>query len=159
MLLAAFSTSADQLSVSLYLLQQYLPGTTDFTVYLDTILASGSKIILFFGFPSNAKLIMRQAKAKGMVRPDYIWVGTHTMYNYLDNLATESDRRLANGMMFSTLREDHPTSQYQTLRSQYLAQYPSQPKSLMSGFALTYYDCLLALTNGIRPFLLTAHNH
>ncbi|KNE72705.1 hypothetical protein AMAG_16465 [Allomyces macrogynus ATCC 38327] len=147
---ATFSTSADQLSVSLYSLQQYLPGTTDFTVYLDTILASGSKIILFFGFPSDAKLIMRQAKAKGMVGPDYVWVGTHTMYNYLDNLATESDRRLADGMMFSTLREDHSTSQYQTLRSQYLAQYPSRPESLVSGFALTYYDCLLALAYGFN---------
>ncbi|KAJ3358447.1 hypothetical protein GGF32_000403 [Allomyces javanicus] len=143
---ATFSTAADQLSVSLYSLQQYLPGTTDFTVYLDVILASGSKIVMLFGFPSDAKLILRQAKAKGMVGPD--WVGTHTMYNYLDNLATETDRRLADGMLFSTLREDHSTPQYQTVRSLYLAQYPSRPESLVSGFALTYYDCLLALAYG-----------
>ncbi|KAJ3365165.1 hypothetical protein GGF31_008623 [Allomyces arbusculus] len=147
---ATFSTAADQLSVSLYSLQQYLPGTTDFTVYLDTILASGSKIVMFFGFPNDAKLILRQAKAKGMVGPDWVWVGTHTMYNYLDNLATETDRRLADGMLFTTLREDHSTPQYQTVRSQYLAQYPSRPESLVSGFALTYYDCLLALAYGFN---------
>ncbi|KAJ3358449.1 hypothetical protein GGF32_000405 [Allomyces javanicus] len=145
---ATFSTAADQLSVSLYSLQQYLPGTTDFTVYLDVILASGSKIVMLFGFPSDAKLILRQAKAKGMVGPD--WVGTHTMYNYLDNLATETDRRLADGMLFSTLREDQSTPQYQTVRSLYLAQYPSRPESLVSGFALTYYDCLLALAYGFN---------
>ncbi|KNE65527.1 hypothetical protein AMAG_11143 [Allomyces macrogynus ATCC 38327] len=146
---ATFSTAADQLSVSLYSLQQYLPGTTDFIVNLETILASESKIILFFGLPSDAKLILRRAKAKGMVA-DRVWVGTHTMYNYLDNSATETDRCLADGMLFSTLRGDHSTPQYQTLRSQHLAQYPSRPESLVSGFALTYYDCLLALANGFN---------
>ncbi|KNE65529.1 hypothetical protein, variant [Allomyces macrogynus ATCC 38327] len=145
---AAFSTSADQVNVSLYSLQQYLPGTTDFSVHLDTILASRSKIVMFFGFPWDAKLILRQAKAKGMVGPDWVWVGTHTMYNYLDSLPLDTDRRLADGMMFLTLREEHSTPQYQSLRSSFLAQYPSRSELLVSGVALTYYDCLLALANG-----------
>ncbi|KAJ3358450.1 hypothetical protein GGF32_000406 [Allomyces javanicus] len=137
---AAFSTSADQVGVSLYSLQQYLPGTTDFSVHLDTILASRSKIVMFFGFPSDAKLILRQAKAKGMVGPDWAW----------------SDRRLADGMMFSALREDHSTPEYQALRSSFLAQFPSRSESVLGGFSLMYFDCFLALANGFRT-MTTLH--
>ncbi|KNE72706.1 hypothetical protein AMAG_16466 [Allomyces macrogynus ATCC 38327] len=147
---AAFSTAADQLGISIYALQQYLPGTTDYSLYLDAILASGSKIVMFFGFPGDCKLILRQAKAKGMVGPDWVWIGTHTMYNYLDTLTTDSDRLLADGLLFSALREDHSTPEYQALRSSFLAQFPSRSESVLGGFALMYFDCFLALAKGFK---------
>ncbi|KAJ3365166.1 hypothetical protein GGF31_008624 [Allomyces arbusculus] len=153
---ATFTTAADHLGISIYALQQYLPGTTDFAPHLDAILASGSKIVLFFGFPGDCKIILRQAKAKGMVGPNWVWVGTHTLYNYLDTLTMDSDRRLADGMMFSALREDHTTSQYQALRSSFLAQFPSQSESVLGGFALMYFDCFLALANGFKT-MTTLH--
>ncbi|KAJ3368741.1 hypothetical protein GGF31_006165 [Allomyces arbusculus] len=145
---AEFSAAAEQLGISIYAHQQYLPGTTDFSPYLDAILASGSKIVMFFGFPNDCKLILRQAKAKGMVGPDWVWVGTHTMYNYLDTLTMDSDRLLADGMLFSALREDHSTPEYQALRSSFLAQFPSRSESVLGGFALMYFDCFLALAKG-----------
>ncbi|KNE65531.1 hypothetical protein AMAG_11146 [Allomyces macrogynus ATCC 38327] len=147
---STFSASADRLGISLYTLQQYAPGTTNFGVYLDTIRAGGSKIVMFYGFPADCKTILRQAKAKGMVGPDWVWVGTHTMYNYLDTLTMDSDRLLADGMLFSALREDHATPQYQALRSSFLAQFPSQSPSVLGGFALMYFDCFLALANGFK---------
>ncbi|KAJ3365163.1 hypothetical protein GGF31_008621 [Allomyces arbusculus] len=147
---STFSASADRLGISLYTLQQYAPGTTDFGVHLDTIRAGGSKIVMFYGFPGDCKVILRQAKAKGMVGPDWVWVGTHTMYNYLDTLTMDSDRRLADGMLFSALREDHSTPEYQALRSSFLAQFPSRSESVLGGFALMYFDCFLALAKGFK---------
>ncbi|KAJ3345763.1 hypothetical protein GGF32_008271, partial [Allomyces javanicus] len=153
---STFSASADRLGISLYTLQQYAPGTTDFGVHLDTIRAGGSKIVMFYGFPADCKVILRQAKAKGMVGPDWVWIGTHTMYNYLDTLTTESDRLLADGMLFSALREDHSTPEYQALRSSFLAQFPSRSASVLGGFSLMYFDCFLALANGFKT-MTTLH--
>ncbi|KAJ3365167.1 hypothetical protein GGF31_008625 [Allomyces arbusculus] len=145
-----FAIAAVNLGINLYTQQQYQPGMTQFGVYLDAIQASGSKIVLFMGFPGDFKLILQQAKLRGMLGPDWVWFGTSTMAMYLDTLTADGDKSNAQGMLFSFIREDRTGSQFQTLQSLYQAQFPTRSTSILAGFSLLYYDCLLALAYGFN---------
>ncbi|KAJ3360430.1 Gamma-aminobutyric acid type B receptor subunit 2 [Allomyces javanicus] len=150
-MLTTFGTAASPLGISTETVQQFLPGTTDFTPLLSAIKASGSKVVIVFGYAGDYKLFLRQAKLMGMVGPEWAWIGTSSLLNYLDVLTLESDRELANGLLFVTFREDHTLAEYQTLRSNYLATFPSRDAEKdLSGVGLLYYDCMLALAYGFR---------
>ncbi|KAJ3365365.1 hypothetical protein GGF31_008550 [Allomyces arbusculus] len=143
-MLTTFGTAASPLGISTETVQQFMPGTTDFTPLLGAIKASGSKVVIVFGYAGDYKLFLRQAKLMGMI-------GTSSLLNYLGVLTLESDRELANGLMFVTFHEDHTLAEYQTLRSNYLAAFPSRDAEKdLSGVGLLYYDCMLALAHGFR---------
>ncbi|KAJ3365162.1 hypothetical protein GGF31_008620 [Allomyces arbusculus] len=150
-----FASSASSLGISLYSTQQYQPGTTDFGAYLDTIAASGSKVIAFLGFPADAKLVFRQAKLRGMIGPDWAWMGPSTFIMYLDSMSDPVDKQNADGFLFTSVSEDRLSSQYLSLNSQYLTQYPTRDSSALHGYALLYYDCLLALAYGFNALITT----
>ncbi|KNE72702.1 hypothetical protein AMAG_20504 [Allomyces macrogynus ATCC 38327] len=150
-----FASSASSLGIALYSTQQYQPGTTDFGVYLDTIAASGSKVIAFLGFPADAKLVFRQAKLRGMIGADWAWMGPSTFIMYLDSMSDPADKQNADGFLFTSFSEDRLSSQFQSLKSQYVAQYPTRDGSALSGYALLYYDCLLALAHGFNALTPT----
>ncbi|KAJ3358445.1 hypothetical protein GGF32_000401 [Allomyces javanicus] len=157
-----FASSASPLGISLYSTQQYQPGTTDFSTYLDTIAASGSKVIAFLGFPADAKLVFRQAKLRGMIGPDWAWarickgfMGPSTFIMYLDSMSDPVDKQNADGFLFTSVSEDRLSSQYLSLKTQYLAQYPARDGSALGGYALLYYDCLIALAYGFNAMTST----
>ncbi|KNE68404.1 hypothetical protein AMAG_13060 [Allomyces macrogynus ATCC 38327] len=150
-MLSTFGPAAIPLGISTETVQQYLPGSTDFTPFLSAIKATGSKIILVFGSASDYKALFRQAKQMDMVGPNWVWISTTALLNYLDMLTLDSDRELANGLLFVTFYEDHTTAEYQTLRSNYLAAYPSRDADKdLAGIPLLFYDCMLGFANGFR---------
>ncbi|KNE65532.1 hypothetical protein AMAG_11147 [Allomyces macrogynus ATCC 38327] len=150
-----FASSASSLGISLYSTQQYQPGTIDFSAYLDTITASGSIVIAFLGFPADAKLVLRQAKLRGMIGPDWAWMGPSTFIMYLDSMNDPVDKQNADGFLFTSVSEDRLSSQYLSLKSEYLTHYPTRDSSALHGYALLYYDCLLALAYGFNTMAAT----
>ncbi|KAJ3360431.1 hypothetical protein GGF32_008379 [Allomyces javanicus] len=148
-MVSTFGPTAIPLGISTETVQQYLPGSTDFTPFLSAIKATGSKIILVFGSASDYRLLFRQARQMGMIGPD--WISTTALLNYLDMLTLESDRELANGLLFVTFHEDHTLAEYQTLHSNYLAAFPSRDADKdLAGIPLLFYDCMLGFANGFR---------
>ncbi|KAJ3365366.1 hypothetical protein GGF31_008551 [Allomyces arbusculus] len=150
-MLSTFGPAAIPLGISTETVQQYLPGSTDFIPFLSAIKATGSKIILVFGSASDYKSLFRQAKQMDMVGPDWVYISTTALLNYLDMLTLESDRELANGLLFVTFHEDHTLDEYQALRSNYLAAFPSRDADKdLAGIPLLFYDCMLGFATGFR---------
>ncbi|KNE73000.1 hypothetical protein AMAG_20662 [Allomyces macrogynus ATCC 38327] len=100
-----------------------------------------------FGSASDCWPFLRQAKQMDMVGPNWVYIGT-TPLNYLDMLTLDSDRELANGLLFVTFHEDHTLAEYQTLRSNYLAAFLScDADKDLTGILLLFYDCMLGFAN------------
>ncbi|KAJ3365395.1 hypothetical protein GGF32_009253 [Allomyces javanicus] len=152
----SFMSNAAAQGISVLSNQVFTPGTTtDFTLHLSAIAASGSNVIVFTGYPEDAVLIFRQAKAMGLIGPNWVWISPESMALYEASLpstpgTTHEDVLNANGMFYTYPVASADNDRFRALRAAYSGLYGPTPDVAEVPYATTFYDCALATMYGIK---------
>ncbi|KAJ3372303.1 hypothetical protein GGF31_002166 [Allomyces arbusculus] len=152
----SFMSNAAAQGISVLSNQVFTPGTTtDFTLHLSAIAASGSNVIVFTGYPEDAVLIFRQAKAMGLIGPNWVWISPESMALYEASLpstpgTTHEDVLNANGMLYTYPVASADNDRFRALRAAYSGLYGPTPDVAEVPYATAFYDCALATMYGIK---------
>ncbi|KAJ3364460.1 hypothetical protein GGF31_009019 [Allomyces arbusculus] len=134
-------------------MQSYTPGGTpaDYSVVLNSVLNSGTRVVVFMGMSSDFIVMLAEAKKLGMVGDQWVWIGSDAISDLIermwgkDNKYTDADRSNVDGVMFAFPNEQGP--QYNDFLSAYKAKFPQ--RSEIGHYASLFADCYLAIARGI----------
>ncbi|ORZ38031.1 hypothetical protein BCR44DRAFT_1497611 [Catenaria anguillulae PL171] len=141
-----FFPMARSLNLTIATNQIYQPGQADYSLILDSVLNSGSQIILLAGVATTTVPLLRQARAKGMISNEFVWVAPESFGFWTGLALNATDSSLVDGMLFVTPRERGGGA----LAEQSIARFnQANPGESIPPSTLLLMDCVLAVARGI----------
>ncbi|ORZ38017.1 periplasmic binding protein-like I [Catenaria anguillulae PL171] len=123
----AFLTTAQTLGLSVVQNQVIQPGQTDYSIALNAILNSGSQIIVLSALSENSILLLRQARAMGMIGPEWVWIGPEAFDYWMDLQINAEDVKNVQGMLYVYPQEKTFNALFNASLARYNAAYPNEP--------------------------------
>ncbi|KAI9136240.1 periplasmic binding protein-like I [Paraphysoderma sedebokerense] len=142
------STAESELNMTITTNQVYLANATNYTVNVQAVKQSGSRIIMLFGFDQDAIKILREARKQGIVGPDYVWIGSEGIYSIIEFMNnpnetyTVEDRENLRGMLIPFPNE-RPS--YTRKHAEFIQRLGREPEP----YVLFFKDCLTSMVRGI----------
>ncbi|ORZ38089.1 periplasmic binding protein-like I, partial [Catenaria anguillulae PL171] len=155
----AFISYSNQLGITITATQVFQPTQTNFQVALDAVLNSGSQIIVVTAIGENTITLLRQAKERGMIGDDWVWIGPEVcfqlvafLYARLPSIQNDldlshEDRMLVNGMQYVYPRENSYNTEHNATIARFQQQNPGE--TLPPAYSFLFFDCVKALAAGI----------
>ncbi|ORZ41629.1 periplasmic binding protein-like I, partial [Catenaria anguillulae PL171] len=141
-----FITTAERLGITILVNQVFQTSSTNYSLPLKAIEDSGSRIIIGCILSDFSLQLLRQAKAAGLIGPNYVWVMPHAISGYSTIATQQADRELANGLLYVFPKEESLNAGYNASLQRFNQRYPGEPIPPLSFY---YLDCLTTLAKGI----------
>ncbi|KAJ3094412.1 hypothetical protein HDU96_001689, partial [Phlyctochytrium bullatum] len=131
----------------------------DFKLQVQSIKQSDARIIIVIGYEIETVYLLREARAQGLVGPNYVWIGTDgvkTMYSLLHDAGrrkgwNDTDRQNIEGMLYVAPNERvGPSKEWEAVDERYKAENNGELPKPNSYFCR---DCLLGYALGLKNLL------
>ncbi|KAJ3357587.1 hypothetical protein GGF32_000938 [Allomyces javanicus] len=151
---STFQAEASKQGIQVTTTQTFAPRggpNADYSIALNAILHSGTRIVLFVGYSFDFITIASRARKLGMIGNDWVWMGPDGISDLDDRLSapgnkySSTDRDNVNGVLFSFPVERGP--KFSSFWDKYHAKFPSQTE--VGHYGTLFADCYLALARGI----------
>ncbi|ORZ37351.1 periplasmic binding protein-like I [Catenaria anguillulae PL171] len=144
----SFTEIAFDLGIKIAANPVFNPGQADFTVVLDAVINSGSQIVLLAALSEDSIFLIRNARARGIIGPEWVWLGPDAFSYWTDLGVTQQDIESMNGFLYIFPREQSYTALFNQSVARFNAAFPSDA-NLIPAYSWLFVDCLISMANGI----------
>ncbi|KNE58353.1 hypothetical protein AMAG_03936 [Allomyces macrogynus ATCC 38327] len=150
---ASFLDAAQTLGITVFT-DVYVPGDKDLGPQVRNLANSYSNVHIVAAYAEDFAVLLREARAQGLLNADNAWVGTDALEMYMAGaIPTTSsnyvtDMANANGVLYMAPYVDTNSTAYQTMSTAYSAINTTYPISKVP-YAALHYDCAVALARGL----------
>ncbi|KAJ3374912.1 hypothetical protein GGF31_005634 [Allomyces arbusculus] len=152
-IMTTFTQAADEFKIQVATSQSFTPGDTrGYSVAIDAIKSSGTRIVLYIGVPDDFIAIAREARKAGIIADrDWVWVGAEGLSSLLavvndpSKKYTDEDRDNMNGVMYAFPQERG--SQYKAFFDTYKNKFPGRQDT--TPYSVFFRDCFFSMARGI----------
>ncbi|ORZ33333.1 periplasmic binding protein-like I [Catenaria anguillulae PL171] len=142
----SFMSTAQTLGIQIAANTVFNAGQANFTDIINTVLNSGSQIIVLATTANNGIELLRQAKARGLISSEWVWLVCDSFAYWMTLNVTPQDIDNVNGMLVVYPREDS----YNALYNQSVARFQQlNPGELVPAHSFNFLDCVSAMARGI----------
>ncbi|KNE73277.1 hypothetical protein AMAG_20736 [Allomyces macrogynus ATCC 38327] len=149
----AFSAAAASLGIEILTHQVFSPMALDISFQLTAIADAGPNIIVYTGHLDNSVQVLRQARAMGLLDPQYVWIGPDVSGLFLGVIPqgtpqTASDIANLNGFLYFYPRQNGRNAAHCAVQAAYQAQRGGLVDDVAYG--ITFADCVTATIRGLQ---------
>ncbi|KAJ3099676.1 hypothetical protein HDU97_002890 [Phlyctochytrium planicorne] len=138
---------AKNLNITILTSASYDPTETSYSNQMKTIVDSGARVIVYFGYDYEMVNIIKYAKSAGLIGPKYAWVGSDGLGTVLETMNNQSPDNIQDleGFVYSTyiLPENDFKKEFQK-------RFYAVNRLQLSMWALLHSDCLISIAYGLR---------